>query len=146
MDPAVRVEGAGIRQGFYQIPKVAVEANCFVFPVFLLSSGPAGRKGWYSYKRTILHAPGGGLPQSLEQEWIVTGSHRLGLPRAVDMDVCMALFEVAQRRGGIPDDGRVEFSIHELREILGWADNGEAYRYLRESIERTASSSITSRR
>ena len=61
MDPAVRVEGAGSRQGFYQIPKVAVEANCFVFPVFLLSSGPGGRKGWYSYKRTILHAPGGGL-------------------------------------------------------------------------------------
>jgi hypothetical protein len=146
LDPTVMVEGEGRHQGFYQIPMVAVEANCFVFPVFLLSSGPGGRKGWYSYKRTILHAPADGMPQSIEQEWIVTGSHRLGLPRAVDMDVCMALFEIAQRRGGIPDDGRVEFSIHELREILGWRDNGEAYRYLRESIERTASSSITSRK
>lgn len=146
LDPAVSEGGLDSRQGFFQIPKVAVEANCFVFPVFLLSAGPGGRKGWFSYKRTILHAPASGLPQSIEQEWIVTGSHRLGLPRAVDMDVCMALFEVAQRRGGIPDDGRVEFSIHELREILGWGDNGEAYRYLRESIERTASSSITSRK
>lgn len=131
---------------YYSAPEMAVENNLLAFPVFLLSSGNAGRKGWFSYKKTVLHHRPDGQTERVEQEWLVNGSHVWGLTRAVDLDVCMALTEVAEQRGGMPDDGKVWFSLYELKEILGWSRSGENYAVLRESLERTGTTSITSRR
>ncbi len=133
-------------EGFYSLPRMAVEANLLAFPVFLLSSTNPGRQGWFSYKRTLLHHPPNGEPHTVEQEWIVNGSYRWGLTRAVDLDICMALTEVAERRGGMPDDGVVWFSLYELKEILGWTRSGENYDLIRQSLERTAATTITSRK
>lgn len=129
---------------FYTAPQMPVEANLLAFPLFLVSSTKGGRKGWFSYRRTIVHTPEDGEPRRVEQEWIVQGGHRYGLARAVDLDLCMTLLEVAQRGGGMPDDGRVYFSLYELKELLGWSRSGEIYDLIRQSIDRTAAVSITS--
>lgn len=144
MGELLTLANAGSRR-FYARPQMPVEANLLAFPVFLVSSTKGGRKGWFSYKRTVIHTPEDGEPRSVEQEWIVQGGHRYGLARAVDLDVCMAVLAVAQLRGGMPDDGRVYFSLYELKEILGWSRSGTAYELIRESIERTAAVSITSK-
>jgi hypothetical protein len=136
-------EGRGV---FFQVPRLPVEGNLLVFPTFLLSQATPGRKGWFSYKRTIVHESPSGQSERIEQEWIVAGDSRLGLTRALDLDVCMGLVEIADKsRGGMPKDGVVWFSLHELRDLLGWSKSGRNNERLRESIERTTGTSITSR-
>jgi hypothetical protein len=135
-------EGRGV---FFQVPRLPIEGNLLVFPTFLLSQATPGRKGWFSYKRTIEYESPSGQCERIEQEWIVAGDSRLGLTRALDLDVCMGLVEIADKRGGMPKDGLVWFSLYELRDLLGWSKSGRNNERLRESIERTTGTSITSR-
>lgn len=128
------------------IPSVAVEHNCIVYPFFLLSSSKGGRKDYFTYRRSILQTNPSGELQSFDQEWIVRGGGGLGLPRAVDMDVYMAFMWLVDELGGMPENGVVPFSFYELVEILRWTGGGKNFLNLRASIERTAAASITSRK
>ena len=135
------------REKYYSVPSIAVENNLLAFPIFLISHAAGGRKGSFSYKTIMVLRPeDGDEPRRVEQEWIVQGGHRYGLMRALDLDVYMALTETAELQGGMPDDGRVYFTFWGIRELLGWRDSGRANELIRESIERTAAASITSKR
>jgi hypothetical protein len=51
------------------------------------------------------------------------------MPGPVDQDVCLAVLQLLEKRGGMPEDGELAFSLYELRKILGWSDDsGGAYR------------------
>jgi hypothetical protein len=49
---------------------------------------------------------------------------------------------VVSRRGGIPPDGRVSFTLYELLEILGKTHAGKNYDDLRDSLDRLSETSI----
>ena len=52
-----------------------------------------------------------------------------------DGDVYLAMHALAQEKlGGIPEDGRIPFTLYEVLNILGLKDNGKNYRKVRESI------------
>ena len=65
----------------------------------------------------------------------VVGSDDLGLPTAPDSDVIVALLHLTKIRNDFTDP-TVHFSRYELVDLLGWADNGQNYRRLDESLHR----------
>jgi len=65
----------------------------------------------------------------------VTGSDAHGLPAAPDADVIVALLHLTKIRNDFTDP-TVRFSRYELVDLLGWADNGQNYRRLDESLNR----------
>jgi hypothetical protein len=73
-------------------------------------------------------------------------SGEYGMPGPVDQDVYLAVLQLLQQRGGMPEDGELGFSLYELRKILGWSDDsGGAYREIREALLRIATTSMQSR-
>ena len=65
-----------------------------------------------------------------------TPSEEYGDTTDFDRDVYRALILLAHRKGGMPDDGVVFFSLYEVRNILELPDNGTSYRKIRDSIIR----------
>ena len=65
----------------------------------------------------------------------VIGSDAYGLPTALDSDVIVALIQLTKQRNDFTDP-TVCFSRYELVDLLGWADNGQNYRRLSESLHR----------
>ncbi len=65
----------------------------------------------------------------------VVGSEDLGLPTAPDSDVIVALLHLTKIRNDFTDP-TINFSRYELVDLLGWADNGQNYRRLDESLHR----------
>jgi plasmid replication initiation protein len=65
----------------------------------------------------------------------VLGSDAYGLPTALDNDVIVGLIQLTKRRNDFTDP-TVRFSRYELMDLLGWADNGQNYRRLSESLHR----------
>ena len=65
----------------------------------------------------------------------VIGSDAYGLPNALDSDVIVALIQLTKQRNDFTDP-TVCFSRYELVDLLGWADNGQNYRRLSESLHR----------
>ena len=65
----------------------------------------------------------------------ITGSDAHGLPAAPDADVIVALLHLTKIRNDFTDP-TVHFSRYELVDLLGWADNGQNYRRLVESLNR----------
>lgn len=128
----------------FTVPAVPMESSSLIFPFFLLSRETTRRGRWFSYERTILHTGDAGEQESLTQRWLVQGGALTGLPRGTDMDVYFALTQLAEERGGMPEDGRVWFSMYELLELMRWTQG--KYDRLREGIERTAAASVTSRK
>lgn len=128
----------------FSVPAVPIESSSLIFPFFLLSRETPQRGRWFSYERTILHTTDGGEQESLAQKWIVQGGALMGLPRGTDMDVYFALTQLAEEKGGMPEDGRVSFSMYELLDLMGWTQG--KHDRLREGIERTAAASVTSRK
>ena len=52
-----------------------------------------------------------------------------------DGDVYLAMHALAKEKlGGIPEDGRIPFTLYEVLNILGLKDNGKNYRRVRDSI------------
>jgi plasmid replication initiation protein len=52
-----------------------------------------------------------------------------------DGDVYVAMHALAKEKlGGIPEDGRIPFTLYEVLNILGLKDNGKNYRRVRDSI------------
>jgi hypothetical protein len=120
---------------------VSAEQNLEEFPLFELKARKRGTKARV-FERTV---PGeGGV--SRNQLWKVMPSGEYGMPGPVDQDVYLAVLQLLQQRGGMPEDGELSFSLYELRKILGWSDDSSgAYKDIRDSLTRIATTSMQSR-
>lgn len=122
-------------------PTVSAEQNLEEFPLFELKARKRGTKARI-FERTILGE--GGV--ALNQVWKVMPSGEYGMPGPLDQDVYLAVLQLLQQRGGMPEDGELSFSLYELRKILGWSDDsGGAYREVRDTLVRIATTSVQSK-
>lgn len=122
-------------------PLVSAEQNLEEFPLFELKARKRGTKARV-FEKAILGE--GGI--SLNQVWKVLPSGEYGMPGPLDQDVYLAVLQLLQQRGGMPEDGELGFSLYELRKILGWSDDsGGAYKDIRDALLRIATTSVQSR-
>ena len=80
----------------------------------------------------------------LVQRWEVEPPAKLGMPGPFDQDVYLAVLQLLERRGGMPRNGELDFSLYELRDILGWSSSGNTYEKIRQSLRRISSTTLTS--
>ena len=80
----------------------------------------------------------------LVQRWEVEPPAKLGMPGPFDQDVYLAVLQLLERRGGMPRNGELDFSLYELRDILGWSTSGNTYEKIRQSLRRISSTTLTS--
>lgn len=65
----------------------------------------------------------------------ITGTHKHGLPTAMDDEVMVGLIQLTKRRNNFTDQ-KVSFSRYELIELLGWPQSGQSYRRIEEALHR----------
>jgi plasmid replication initiation protein len=121
----------------YSTSLIKVESNLEEFPFFQL--GRKRQEGSATYERTIE----GKNASILKQRFEVSAS-KYSLPGPLDMDVYLAVLELLEIRGGMPESGRLYFSLYELLQILGWQPGGRTYAKLKESLRRIALTGIES--
>jgi hypothetical protein len=111
---------------------VSAERNLEEYPLFELKARQRGSKARL-FER-IIEGEGG---VSLRQSWKVIPSGEYGMPGPVDQDVYLAVLQLLEKRGGMPEDGELAFSLYELRKVLGWSDDsGGAYREIKDALVR----------
>ncbi len=120
-------------------PPVPAEGNFEELPYFKVGDRSSGT-GVMEYNGVIRTRDG----HTLRQKWVVRAAQGLGLPGRLDQDVYVAVLQLIDRRGGIPESGEVEFSMYELAELTGAAHGGMNYRRIRESLRRMALTGIES--
>jgi hypothetical protein len=116
---------------------IQVEVNLEEAPLFMFKRRDR-REESMEARNTVLTRDG----DRLEQYWKITAHRDFGLPGPPDQDVFVAVMTVVSRRGGIPPDGRVSFTLYELLEILGKTHAGKNYDDLRDSLDRLSETSI----
>jgi hypothetical protein len=65
----------------------------------------------------------------------IMGTHKHGLPTALDDEVMVGLIQLTKRRNNFTDP-RVTFSRYELIELLGWPQSGPSYQRIEEALHR----------
>jgi hypothetical protein len=111
---------------------VSAERNLEEYPLFELKARQRGSKARL-FER-VIEGEGG---VSLRQSWKVIPSGEYGMPGPVDQDVYLAVLQLLEKRGGMPEDGELAFSLYELRKVLGWSDDsGGAYREIKDALVR----------
>jgi plasmid replication initiation protein len=111
---------------------VSAERNLEEYPLFELKARQRGSKARL-FER-IIEGEGG---VSLRQTWKVIPSGEYGMPGPLDQDVYLAVLQLLEKRGGMPEDGELAFSLYELRKVLGWSDDsGGAYRQIKDALVR----------
>ena len=65
----------------------------------------------------------------------IMGTHKHGLPTAMDDEVMVGLIQLTKRRNNF-NDPKVTFSRYELIELLGWPRTGQSYRRIEEALHR----------
>ena len=111
---------------------VSAERNLEEYPLFELKARQRGSKARL-FER-VIEGEGG---VSLKQTWKVIPSGEYGMPGPVDQDIYLAVLQLLEQRGGMPEDGELAFSLYELRKVLGWSDDsGGAYREIRDALVR----------
>ncbi len=118
-------------------PLIQVEVNLEEAPLFMFKRRDR-REESIEARNTVLTRDG----ERLEQYWKITAHRDFGLPGPQDQDVFVAVMTAVSRRGGIPPDGRVSFTLYELLEILGKTHAGKNYDDLRDSLDRLSETSI----
>jgi hypothetical protein len=118
-------------------PLIQVEVNLEEAPLFMFKRRDRHEESTEA-RNTVLTRDG----NRLEQYWKITAHRDFGLPGPQDQDVFVAVMTVVSRRGGIPPDGRVSFTLYELLEILGKTHAGKNYDDLRDSLDRLSETSI----
>jgi plasmid replication initiation protein len=116
---------------------IKVESNLEEFPFFQL--GRKRQEGTATYERTIE-----GKNASLLRQRFEVSASKYSLPGPLDMDVYLAVLELLEIKGGMPESGRLYFSLYELLQILGWQPGGRTYAKLKESLRRIALTGIES--
>src|SRR5918994_827595 len=111
---------------------VSAERNLEEYPLFELKARQRGSKARL-FER-VIEGEGG---VSLRQSWKVIPSGEYGMPGPVDQDVYLAVLQLLEKRGGMPEDGELAFSLYELRKGLGWSDDsGGAYQEIKDALVR----------
>jgi hypothetical protein len=111
---------------------VSAERNLEEYPLFELKARQRGSEARL-FER-VIEGEGG---VSLRQSWKVIPSGEYGMPGPIDQDVYLAVLQLLEKRGGMPEDGELAFSLYELRKVLGWSDDsGGAYRQIKDSLVR----------
>src|ERR671916_40228 len=111
-------------------PLIQVEVNLEEAPLFMFKRRDR-REESTEARNTVLTRDG----DRLEQYWKITAHRDFGLPGPQDQDVFVAVMTVVSRRGGIPPDGRVSFTLYKLvdvkrKESLSWSVELEGLRLL----------------
>src|SRR3954466_14443933 len=120
---------------------VNTEQNLEEYPLFELKARRRGTKARV-FEREIVGENG----LSLNQVWKVMPSGEYGMPGPVDQDVYLAVLQLLQQRGGMPEDGELHFSLYELRKILGRSDDSAGvYKEIKDALIRIATTSVQSR-
>lgn len=120
-------------------PIIQVEINLEEAPLFMIrKKGEDSDEQEMESRGTVLTRNG----DRLEQYWKVTAHKDFGLPGAVDEAVFIAVMKLVSLRGGMPEDGRISFSLYELMKVLGKTRGANNYEKLRESLDRLAETSI----
>ena len=122
---------------FVSGPMIQVEVNLEEAPLFLFKRREREEDS-IEARSTVITESG----DRQEQYWKISGSRQFGLPGPLDQDVFVAVMTLVSRRGGMPHDGRISFSLYELLEILGKTHSGTNYEDLRVSLDRLASADI----
>lgn len=119
-----------------------IELTFDLCPVFQVGSSKSGYPNEYSFSRSVELSREQAI-ETFDQSWVIRAAAGVGLPRGIDQDVYMAIVELLQRSGGMPEDHTLYFTLYELLEILGWHSGGDMRRRLKQSLERTASTTIS---
>jgi plasmid replication initiation protein len=119
---------------------VKAEGNFEDHPYFTVGNQRGG-EGILRYSSTIRTRDG----QELKQTWTVRAVQGLGLPGTLDQDVYVALLQIIDRQGGVPEDGWLSFSLYELMQLLRRTHGGRDYRQIKESLERLSGTVIQSK-
>ncbi len=125
------------KQGEHHPPLVQVESNVEEWPVFQLGRSKSDSA---RVEHTITGEDGSELHQRLE----VSAPGKYRLPGRFDYDVYSAVLELLEIRGGMPEDGTLGFSLHELIIIMGIQPSGRTYEEVRRSLRRIAATVLES--
>lgn len=118
---------------------VKAEGNFEDHPYFTIGNQRSG-EGVIQYSNTIRTKDG----QELQQTWTIRAVQGLGLPGSLDQDVYVALLQLIEERGGVPDDGWISFSLYELVQLLRRTHGGRDYMQIKQSLLRLSSTTIQS--
>lgn len=119
---------------------VKAEGNFEDHPYFTVGN-QRNSDGVLNYVNTIRTRDG----QELQQLWTVRAVQGYGLPGTLDQDVYVALLQIVHGRGGVPEDGWIDFTIYEIMRLLGRTLGGRDYEQVKRSLERLASTSISTK-
>jgi len=123
-----------------QLALIPVEANLEIPPLFQM------RRTDPTHRIAECRVPVATttMGERLEQYWRISVPEPYELPGTFDQDTWVAVQTLVNRRGGMPTDGKLSFSLYELLEIMGRPDNGQNYKELRESLQRLSATYIYS--
>ncbi|WP_162924830.1 plasmid replication initiator TrfA [Rubrobacter indicoceani] len=119
---------------------VKAEGNFEDLPYFTVGN-QSNSEGVLEYRAEIKAADG----KVLKQIWTVRAPSGLGLPGSLDQDVYVALLQIIDRQGGIPEGGVLSFSMYELMQLLGRTVGGRDYQQVKRSLERLNGTMIHSK-
>src|SRR5438270_4363138 len=107
------------------------ELNLAEFPIAALTDRvPDGQTTMVFEDRTERRASA-----PIVRRLTIMGTHKHGLPTAMDDEVLVGLIQLTKRRSNFTD-ARVHFSRYELIELLGWPQSGQSYRRIEEALHR----------
>lgn len=118
-------------------PLVKVESNVEEWPLFRTGRSKSDS---VSTEHKIVGEDGSVLRQRLE----VSAPGKYRLPGAFDYDVYSAVMELLEIRGGMPEDGTLRFSVHQLITILELNPSGKTYEDVKRSLRRIAATVLES--
>jgi hypothetical protein len=119
---------------------VKLESNFEQYPLGQLGKKPTGKPLSFNTKNVLEDGT------IVEGEWTLIPSSEYHEPLGFDFDVYFAVAELVERNGGMPEDGVLDFSLYELREIIGLQPGGKTYSQIRQSLELWALLGIKSKR
>lgn len=119
---------------------VKAEGNFEDLPYFTVGN-TRRTDGVLEYKNEIRSGDG----QVLQQSWTVRAMSGYGLPGSLDQDVYVALLQIIDRDGEIPENRWIGFSLYEMVELLSRSHGGRDYQQIKQSLDRLAGTRIQSK-
>lgn len=116
----------------------ALERNVEEFPLFGVSKKE--QPSVLTFNDAIVDQDG----SRVEQYWRIAMPAGESLPAAFDRDVYFAVMEMVLKRGGIPSNGTMDFSLYELAGIMSRDTGGKTLKSIASSLRRISRLSIDS--
>lgn len=130
---------SGDKEPRNNLTAIRAESNFEEYPLFNFATRSRGADSYEFEKKTE-----GRDGLGHRKLWRVMPSAELGAPGSTDQDVYLAVLELLERKGGMPENGQLDFTLYELLSILGWSDAGNNYKLLRNCLRRVSVTSIES--